>query len=100
MVNAMVNLTKDAIKIFLDELRTRILVKTEDETEVKDVLSKHPLFAHKQLESAFIDQIVMGCLSEHVKKYLATTPLSNGKLPCDLILAESSQAKNTKLACR
>jgi hypothetical protein len=99
MVSAMVNLTKDATKIFLDELRTLLLVKTEDETKVKDVLSKHPLFAHKQLEAAFIDQIVMGCLSENVKKYLATAPISNDKLPSDLILAESSQAKKTKLAC-
>src|ERR1700679_883487 len=98
MVSAMVNLTKDATKIFLDELRTLLLVKTEDETKVKDVLSKHPLFAHKQLEAAFIDQIVMGCLSENVKKYLATAPISNDKWPSDLILAESSQAKKTKLA--
>jgi hypothetical protein len=99
MVNTTVNLTKDEVKSFLDELRTRLLVKTEDETQVKDALSEHPLFVHHQTEIAFIDQIVMECLSDNVKEYLDKTHAADGKLPCDFILAESSQAKNRKLAC-
>jgi hypothetical protein len=99
MVNTTLNLTKDKIKSFLDGLRTRLLVKTEHETEVNDALSKHTLFPRHQLELAFIDQIVMECLSENVKEYRDKTQALDGKLPCDLILAESSQAKNRKLAC-
>jgi hypothetical protein len=70
MVNTTLNLTRDEIRSFLDGLRTRLRVKTEDETQVKDALSKHPLFVGHQLEAAFVDQIVMECLSEQVKEYL------------------------------
>jgi hypothetical protein len=74
-------------------------LRLKTKPKLETFLANTPLFTHKQLELAFIDQIVIECLSEHVNEFLATTPISNGKLPCDLMLAESSQAKKTKRAC-
>ena len=79
--------------------------KTADAPEVQSAIRNHPAFKHKggknersNWELAFIDQIVLESLSEYLKEYLNKNTNLNGKSSCDVILAESSQAKDRRIA--
>jgi hypothetical protein len=106
MVDAISTLTRGEIESFLAEFSTIMARETEDAAKVQKALGEHPCL-HGQSgknewnnwELAFIDQIVLKNLSEHLQKYLAKTAVLNSKSPCDLIAAESSHAKEHHIAC-
>ena len=105
IVNAAMTLAKDEIESFLRGFHSSLTAKTADATEVQSAIRKHPLFKHQGSKSewsnwelAFIDQIVLEHLSEYLKEYLDKNSILNGKSLCDVIAAESSQAKDRHIA--
>ena len=100
-----VTLAKDGIECFLRGFHGVMTGKTADAPEVQSAIRNHPAFKHKggknersNWELAFIDQIVLESLSEYLKEYLNKNTNLNGKSSCDVILAESSQAKDRRIA--